>query len=157
MARIIEAISASLPGGAELATNVTVATLAGPERVDLALVRADYASTGMLAGAHIATAVQVRLGGSRRDGALSRAGVRCTWQVALDRQVGYRGPVPVIFVRTRGRSGWRESFYFRGRISDVPLCVGFDVARRPEMISVPLDPGMLAHTHWLGLMPGRPG
>jgi Uma2 family endonuclease len=52
------------------------------------------------------------------------AGVPCYWRVELAPWSGYRGPTPLVVVRSRARGGWRELVAPAGQVSTVPLAHG---------------------------------
>lgn len=158
-AMIFDTLAGSLPAHVRLASDVSIDTPSGRVRMDLAVVPATVAPSEVAPCAAVFSAIQVGAGRSSRSPsatALDRSGVRCTWHIALEPQVGYRGPVPVIFVRLRLATAWRERFYFRGSMSDAPLCVGVEPGGYPELITVRLDPGDLTPNQGLGLLPGSP-
>ena len=103
------------------------------------------AGRGQIDAADVGTAMEIGTGGRRRRSdhrVYAEVGMVCVWRVELDQHPGYRGPVPVIFVRTCIGATWRERFVLRGSIQPLPLCLGAAGGDR-EWISVALDPGRL--------------
>jgi hypothetical protein len=158
-AMIFDSVAGRLPAHVRLVSDVSIDTPSGQVRMDLAVVSATAAPSSATAHARVFSAIRVGAARSSRSpssSALERSGVRCVWHIVLEPQVGYRGPVPVIFVRLRLGAAWRERFYLRGTTCDAPLCVGVDPGGYPELITVRLDPGNLAPNQGLGLLPGSP-
>lgn len=156
---IFDTVAGRLPSHVRLTSDVSIDTPNGRVRMDLAVVSATVAPSGATTHAKVFSAILVGAARSSRSPswtALARSSVRCVWHIALEPQVGYRGPVPVIFVRLRRGAAWRERFYLRGTTSDAPLCVGVDPGGYPELITVRLDPGDLSPNQGLGLLPGSP-
>ncbi len=81
--------------------------------------------------------------GSPARRAYDRAGLRCRWRIEISQFPGYRGPVPVLFVRSRVGPAWRERFLLRGTAHAVPVCLAAG-HRAPRWASVVVDPGWLA-------------
>lgn len=99
----------------------------------------------VLAVGSAGTAIEIGCGQGRRPAArraYDAVGLLCVWRLELRRHPSYRGPVPVIFVRTRMGPAWRERFALRGVVTALPLCLG-DGGGGPQWISVPVDPGRL--------------
>jgi hypothetical protein len=147
VAGVTEVISAHLPAAFDVGPGRTISVRDDLSlRPDAVVVARSLLRRRTLAPEMTGTAVEI--GRGRRSGIIDRlayeaAGVLCVWRIEMRRRPGYRGPIPVIFVRARIGAGWRERFILRGSVSTVPLCLR-TVGAEPLWISIPVDPGWLA-------------
>lgn len=72
------------------------------------------------------------------------AGIPCFWRVELAAWPGYRGPLPVVAIRIRERTGWRDLVAPAGRLHTLPIAYGRDGYGAAVTVPVRLDPVTLA-------------
>jgi Uma2 family endonuclease len=75
------------------------------------------------------------------------AGVPCYWRVELAAWSGFRGPLPLVTVRVRECTGWREIVAVAGRLQTLPLAYGRDPDGSAACVPVRLDPATLGVRH----------
>jgi Uma2 family endonuclease len=143
-----------LAGGVHVHTSRPVRLPDGDGPVpDLVVTGTDAQVTEPVPVADVHTAVEVVCADGRfvdrvwkRD-RYAEAGVACYWRVELAPWPGYRGPSPVIVVRLREPTGWREIVAAAGRVRSVPLAYGRGPGGMGLTVPVRLDPRTLLVRH----------
>lgn len=68
------------------------------------------------------------------------AGVPCYWRVELAPWPGYRGPLPVVVIRLRERTGWRDIVAAGGWLHTLPVAYGRDEQGAAVTVPLRIDP-----------------
>lgn len=139
-----------LPGGARALTHEPVRLRDGDGPVpDLLVATAGHWPRGTPA-TEVHTVVEVvSTDGRYLDRVWKRrryegAGVPCYWRVELAPWPGYRGPLPVVVIRLRERTGWRDLVAGAGGPHSLPVAYGRDPEGAAVTVPVRLDPATLA-------------
>jgi Uma2 family endonuclease len=139
-----------LPGGAAVRTHQPVRLPDGDGPVpDLLVGPAGDWPRGTPAGQVHTVGEVVSADGRHLDRVWKRqryedAGVPCYWRVELAPWPGYRGPLPVVVIRLRERTGWRDIVAAAGWLHTLPVAYGRDRDGAAVTVPVRVDPATLA-------------
>jgi Uma2 family endonuclease len=78
------------------------------------------------------------------------AGIACYWRVELAPWPGYLGPAPLVVVRVREPTGWRDLPAGAGRTASLPVAYGRDPDGSAACLRIQLDPRTLTVRHATG-------
>jgi Uma2 family endonuclease len=139
-----------LPGGARAGTRQPIRLPDGDGPVpDLLVGEAGDWSRGAPAGQVHTVGEVVGTDGRYLDRVWKReryadAGVPCYWRVEVAPWPGYRGPLPVVVVRLREATGWRDIVAAAGWPHLLPVAYGRGPDGAAITVPVRLDPATLA-------------